>query len=265
MIGKSLLLSVPLLLSLQPVSAQSLEGDRFSLSLGAFVVDQGTETRLDSSLGAGDGTRLDFEADLGLDSSNTVFRIDGYLRFTERHRFDFSVFDFSRAAVRQIQRDIQWGDNSFALDTVIETDLDLTIYKAAYTYSFIRRDKGYLGATAGLYIADTTASLAQQSVGQAEVGDLTAPLPVIGLRGQYQLADKWSIRASGEFFLMEYNDLDGSLVDLYTGIDYQLLDFMAIGLGVNHVVIDIDADKPRFAGSLNWQYSGGLLFLKFDF
>ncbi len=115
----------------------------------------------------------------------------------------------------QIQRDIQWGENLYAIDTVIATNVDLTIYKAAYPYSIMRRESGYLGATAGLYIADTKASLAEQNLGQAEVGDITAPMPVIGLRGRYELSDRWTVRASGEFFFIEYNDIDGSLVDLY--------------------------------------------------
>lgn len=216
-------------------------------------------------MGVGDGTPTDFESDLGLDSSDTVFRLDGYYRFNERHRFDFSIFNFSSNAVKQIQRDIQWGDDLYAIDTVIETALDVRIYKVAYTYSFLRRDNGYIGATVGLYIDDTKASLAEQNLGQAEVGDITAPLPVIGLRGDYEFTDRWTFRASSEFFFLEYNDVDGSLVDLYAGIDYQVLDHMSIGLGLNSVTIDVDVAKTKFNGSLRWEYTGGLLFLKFDF
>ena len=134
-------------------AADSVDGDRFSLSLGVFITDRDTEARLDSTIV--EGTKTDFEKDLGLDSSDSVFRVDGYIRFSERHRADFSVFDLSRNASKQIERDVQWGDTLYAINTQIKTDLDLSIYKAAYTYSFLNRDAGYLGATAGLYIADT--------------------------------------------------------------------------------------------------------------
>ena len=87
---------------------------RFSLSLGAFITDRDTEAALDGTLT--DGTPTDFEKDLGLDSSDTVFRIDGYFKINERHRIDFSVFDLSRDASRQITRDIQWGDTLHAVD-----------------------------------------------------------------------------------------------------------------------------------------------------
>jgi len=243
--------------------AQSIEGDRFSISLGVFFTDRDTETALDGT--TANGTPTDLENDLGLDSSDNVFRLDGYYRFNERHRVDFSVFDLSRSSSKQIEREIQWRDTLYAIDTVIDADFDLTIYKAAYTYSFMRRENGYLGATIGIYAADTKVGLSEQNLGQAEVGDITAPLPVIGLRGEREFADNWTFRASGEFFFIEYEDIDGSLVDLYAGLDYAVTDSMSIGLGVNSVALDVDASQSSFQGSLDWKYTGGLLFLKLDF
>lgn len=250
-------------LFIPPANAQSLEGDRFSLSLGVFITDRDTKARLDSSLG--DGTNTDFENDLGLNASDLVFRIDGYFRFSERHRADFSVFDLSRKSSWQIERDIQWGDTLFSIDTVIKSNFDLKIYKAAYTYSFLHGDTGYLGATIGIHVTDSKVSLAEQNLGQAEVGSLTAPLPVIGLRGERQLSERWTFRASGEFFFAEYDNIDGSLTDLYVGFDYSVRDSLSLGVGFNSVTINVDATKNNFAGSLNWRYSGGLVFLKFNF
>ncbi|MGI9272286.1 MAG: hypothetical protein ACR2QT_10955 [Woeseiaceae bacterium] len=246
-----------------PAAADSLEGDRFSLSLGVFLTDRDTDTRLDSSVG--DGTELDLEDDLGLSSSESVFRLDGYYRFSERHRVDFSTFDLSRNSTAQIQRDIQWGDTLYAIDTVVESNFDLSIYKAAYTYSFMNSDDGYLGASLGLYVADAGVGLVEQNIGQAEVGDLTAPLPVIGLRGQRNLSENWTVRASAELFFLEVDNIDGSLVDFFIGVDYAILDHVSIGAGFNSVNIDVKAKQNDFAGELNWQYNGGLAYLKFDF
>ena len=261
---RTLPLVVTALCGLAPMAvADSHDDHRFSLSVGAFITDRDTEAQLDGTIT--DGTPTDFENDLGLDASDTVFRVDGYFKFNERHRVDFSLFDLSRDASKQITRDIQWGDSLYTIDTTIETDLSLEIYKLAYTYSVIRNETGYLGATAGLYVADSKASLQEAALGAAEVGELTAPLPVIGLRGEYALSDRWSFRASGEFFFIEYDDIDGSLVDIYAGLDYRVLDNLSIGLGFNSVTIDVDATQSDFEGGLDWQYSGGLAFLKFDF
>jgi len=244
--------------------AESGVDDRFSISLAAFVTDRSTDTRLDSDV-LGKGTVIDFEDDLGLDSSDSVFRIDGHYRFSQKHRLNFSVFDLSRDSSATILRDIQYGGKIFPIDTVVNTSFDLNIYKLTYTYSFMQRDSGYLGVTLGIHIGDSEIGLDQEGLGQFEVSSITAPLPVIGLRGEYEFTDRLTLGASGELFAFEFDDVDGLLVDLYIGIDYQIIDHIALGLGFNSVHFDVDATKSNFSGSLDWQYTGALLFFKVDF
>ena len=253
-----------LLLAPACVFAQSGLDDRFSISLGAFVTDRDTDTRLDSDV-LGRGTVIDFEDDLGLDSSDSVFRIDGHYRFSQKHRVNFSVFDLSRDSSATLQRDIQFGDKVFSIDTVVNLNFDLKIYKLAYTYSFMQRDNGYLGVTLGTHIADSKIGLSEQNLGQVEVRSITAPLPVIGLRGEYEFTDRWTFGASGEFLAFKFDNVDGSLVDLYLGIDYRITDHAAIGLGFESVYFDVDATKSNFSGNLDWRYKGALLFFKVDF
>ncbi len=88
---------------------------------------------------------------------------------------------------------------------------------------------------------------------------------MFGLRGEHHFSDKWSFRASGEIFVLEYGDFDGSLYDIYAGLDYQLFDRMAICVDLNRVRMDIGVTKEDANGNLDWQYDGGLLFFKFDF
>jgi hypothetical protein len=92
--------------------AQSEVDDRFSISVGAFVTNRSTDTQIDSDV-LGKGTVINFEDDLGLDSSDTVFRIDGHYQFGQKHRVNFSVFDLSRDSSATILRDIQCAVISF--------------------------------------------------------------------------------------------------------------------------------------------------------
>jgi len=245
--------------------AQADDFTKYGISVGIFITDRDSKTRFDAQANPASGTIVDLETELGLDSSDSVFRLDGYFRFNQKHRLDFSWFDLSRTASTPIQRDIDWNDTMFAINTVIDSDFDLSIYKAAYTWSFLQRDKGYLGLTAGLYVADIQTTLSAPSIAASEVGSVTAPLPVFGLRGEYYFSDKWTFRASGEIFVFEYEDFDGSLYDIYAGLDYQLFDRMAVGFGINSVRMDIGVTKVNATGNIDWRYDGGLLFLKFDF
>ena len=249
-----------------PAMPMALASDdsEFSVSLGVFITDRDSETRVDASGGLG-GTPVDLEKELGLDNSDTVFRLDGYYRLNNKHRIDFSAFDLSRTSTKVIDTEIDWGDTIYPINTTVSGDFDLRIYKLAYTYSIMSRDKGYLGLTGGLYVADIGTRLSAEGIGERQGGGITAPLPVIGLRGEYRFSEKWTLRASGEFFALEYDAFDGSLVDLYAGIDYQLFEHVALGLGLNSVQMDVGVEDADLSGNLDWRYNGGLLFVKVDF
>jgi len=244
--------------------AQSELDDRISIRLGAFFTDRETNTQINSDA-LGSGAEIDFEDDLGLESSDSVFRLDSHYRFNEKHRADFSVFDLSRDSSATIQRDIQFGDEIFLLDAVVTTNFDLRIHKLAYTYSVMRRDHGYLGLSIGVHIADSTIGLSEQNLGQTEIRSITAPLPVLGIKSAYEITDRLTLNASGEFLVVEFDNVEGSLVDLYLDIDYQIIEHVAIGVGFNSVDIDVDANKSDFSGTLDWRYDGALVFFKIDF
>lgn len=255
---------IMLLLAVAAPAAMADDDSRLSLSLGLFVTDWDTKTRVDADE-VDAGTSVDLEDDLGLDSSNSVFRLDGSYKFAQRHRADFSVFSFSRSSQKTIEKEIDWKGNTYPIDTSVAAESDLKVYKLAYTYSLITSDKGYLGATGGLYVADLSARLSAESIGERSGGDVTAPLPVLGMRGEYRLSDKWSFRASGEFFFLSYDQYDGSLTDLYAGVDYRLFKRASVGIGLNSVRLNIGVSGDNLNGDFDWQYDGGLLFVKFDF
>ncbi len=256
---------IVLLTPISQAKAQTSAQEKFSISVGLFVTNRDSKTQFDAQGTGMDGTEVDVESEFGLDTSDSVFRVDGYYNFNEKHRIDFSWFDLSRTGSKQTQRDINWKETFFPSGTVIDTNFDLAIYKLAYTWSFMRRDWGFLGLTAGLYIADIGTSLSAPTIGTRDGGAFTAPLPVIGLRGKYHFSEKWSFRASSEIFAFAYGDFDGSLYDTYAGIDYQLFDRWAIGVGFNSVRMNLGVHKENADGKLDWDYDGGLIFLKFDF
>ena len=73
---------LPLAVSAQPNDNM----ERASILFGAFITDRDSSTRLDSD--SGEGTDLDLEDDLGLESSTSVARLGGYFWLGRRHRID---------------------------------------------------------------------------------------------------------------------------------------------------------------------------------
>ena len=244
-------------------SAQPAGEERASIMLGAFITDRQSNTRLDSD--SGEGTDIDMEDDLGLESSTNVARLGGYVWLGERHRLDGSYFDLSRSAALPVQETIEFGDETFLINTVIETQSDLTIIKADYTFAVLARERGWFGITGGLYIAESTLSISQATLGRAETEDVTAPLPVFGFRGDYAINDRITLRGAMQLFAFEADDVDGRFSDFYVGADYGFGQRMAVGLAYNRVSMNLGAVEDRgLDARIDWGYDGLLLYFKLD-
>lgn len=233
----------------------------FSLNIGNFVTESGLNFRLDSDL-SGTGTPINFEEDLGLDKDEIVIRIDGHYLFNHRHRIDFSYFDLSRNASRTIDQTIQYGDEIFNINTTVNSSFNTSIYKLGYSYFFYRENDINLGALAGLYIMDISASISATSTSQSEAANTTAPLPVIGLRAEYGISDRINLRASYEYFsLNPDDDFDGRLADIYLAIEYQFYDHIALGLAYNKVDFDVNITDKALQLDTDWAYDGYIIYV----
>lgn len=239
--------------------------ERAAITFGAFITNPLTDVRVDSDTDA--GTDVSFEDDLGVDSSTTILRLGGYWWLSERNRLDFSLFSFNREGSRRIDETIEFGDETFVLDTVLTAESNLDVAKAAYTFAPIVKDRGFLGLTAGLYVSQSALSLSAPSLSRVESTDITAPLPVIGLRGDYAITDRITLRGAFEWFGIDTGDVEGTLTDKYVALDYGIGERFAVGLAYNDVEMDIDADEggSGFRGALNTGYDGWLVYMKVDF
>jgi hypothetical protein len=239
--------------------------ERAAISFGAFLTDPATEVRLDSD--QGEGTDINIEDDLGVESSISVLRLGGHWWFKRRSRLDFSVFNVGRNGSKQIDETIEFGDRTFTINTVVSTETDLSVTKAAYTFAPLLKERGYLGVTAGLHVTKNELSLSEPTLGAIESESMTAPLPVIGVRGQYALSERFTLRGSVEVFGIETDDIEGSFADRYVAVDYSVGPRFDVGLAYNDVLFDISADKGdnRFRGTLDWGYTGWLLYMNVNF
>ena len=257
----SLLISSLLIAPASPALAQDARypDGRTSLYLGWFITDRDTQTRFDSD--SGTGTDIQMEGDLGLESTMTVARLGGHFWAKPRHRLDFSLFDLSRTASRQIDETIEFGDETFVVDTTVHSTFDFEILKADYTFAALRRTEGFVGITAGLYITSFKLGLSEATLGSFESEELTAPLPVIGVRGDWRITDRISVLGYAQWFKLEVDDTGGRLSDYLVGAEYQVSRRFDLGIAYNDVSMRIDADEPDgLTGQLIWDYDGWILY-----
>jgi len=269
MVGGSYRIAIlAMLLGCQPSiaddTAPATNGSKWGFSIGAFITDQDMQTEFGVNFGEG-SVRVDFEDDLGLKDSQSVGRLAAFYKFNERHQVEFDIFDLSQSATAIIEEEFSWGDTTFPVDAEVATGLDLSIYKIAYSYFPAQNEQGKFGLTGGFYVADIGLSLRILPEDTEEVGAVTAPLPVLGVRGEYYFTERWRFSASAEWFGLEIDEYDGHLNDTLIAIDYRITDHFALGLGYNRVDIDVDATDKALRADLIWEYSGVIAYLRGTF
>jgi hypothetical protein len=238
--------------------------DPWQLSLGSFIVDSDTDVRLDGDTQT--GTNVDWENTFG-GGEVTRFRIDGQWRFAERHKARFMWFNSSRSRSRTLSEEINWGDETFPVNAKVDGEFDFDVYELAYEYAFLRRDTYEVSGTIGLHYTELSLSLAAEAASSGgtlaadikEEGSVGAPLPVIGLRGLWQLPHHFWIDLQAQFFAISIDEYDGNLQDYKIMATWQPKKWLGIGLGYNRFTVDVDVDADRFNGSLDWTYEGPML------
>jgi hypothetical protein len=243
---------------------KSIEVDPFNLSLGAyFVTRTNGNIRLDGTAGVVSiGTSIDWERDLGGETSMTVPRIDGYYRFAPKHRVDFSWYKVDRNGTIFTQRVIDFGDVSFPVGTPIESKLDTETTKIAYTYSFYRTPEIETALSVGVHVTKMEASLQSAGLGLAESNSVTAPLPVIGFRLDYAVTPKWWMRTKYElFFLDSVDKYKGSLSDFTLAVEHRTFQHVGFGFGLDRNSLDVEVTDATKQGAFSSVLSGLMLYV----
>jgi len=246
-------------------AAPNVLTDPFQVTLGTFILNSDTEVRLDGD--TTQGTTVDWERTFGDDDANR-FRLDGHWRFAKRHKLRFLAFSYSRDDSRVIDREIDWGGETIPVNARLDGEFSLDVIQLAYEYAFLRRENYELSASFGLHYTDMALRLsAEVDAGGDQLertvdedAQLAAPLPVLGLHGTWKLPYQLSVDLSAQYFAVSIDEYDGKLTDFRVGVTWQPRKWVGVGLGYDRFTVDVDVDKDRFKGSLDWTYSGPMIY-----
>jgi len=234
--------------------------DTWMLRLGAYVID-GADTQVSVNSAVGIGTSIDYARDLGGEDNDSIPRIDAYYRFNERHRIDFTAFSVSRKGERTLSIDLDIGDENFSATETVFSEIDYTLYKIGYNYSFYHSPKVELSFSAGLNVTEYELKFSDSTGAKVETAGVTVPLPTFGLRMGYAITPKWSVRYVSEAFFIEIDDaLKGALLNYELNTEYKLFKNFALGIGIIRQGLDVDVNDDEWRGSLSDSYRGYNVF-----
>jgi hypothetical protein len=250
--------------------AENLPWSKYGIMAGAFASSTNSEIRFSAN---GIGLGIDVEEALGLDTSSTVFRLGGFWRFSDnrRHRADLSYFGLRRDGDTNLTQDITIDGIVLPTGTYVNTSLDMDVYKAAYSYSFLQDDRVDIAASVGLYIMPISFELNATGLLTTKVSEtFTAPLPVLGLRADFALTPKWFLRSHFDVFYLEYQKFKGAIYSSSVGVEYKAFKNVGFGLAADSFNLVVEAEGEDFpgldlTGKIEYRYLGGLLYAKYYF
>lgn len=239
--------------------------DKYMIRLGAYVIDDSNTQFGVSSDVAGLGTTIDYQRDLGGESGDTIPRIDAYYRFNEKHRIDFTSYSIDRKGTRTLAIDVTIDDTDYSTGATVNSDIKYTLYKVGYAYSFYHSSRVELSFSAGLNITSYDLKF-NDGTNKVESADVTAPLPMFGLRMGYAITPKWSIEYVTEAFFIDIEDtFSGSLMSYELSTEYKLFKHFAIGAGLARLGTNVDVNSDNWNGSVSDSYRGYRVFGTFYF
>jgi hypothetical protein len=230
---------------------------------GVFVPKTATTAQLTSST-LGVGTVIDVEDSLGMDDEKTVPGFMARWRINHRWRVEAEYFEFNRDGTRGANREIQWGDQIFPINTQVSSKFDFSDLRVSVGYSFFRTKDKEIGAGLGLHVASYDASLSAAAVG-SQSEDVLAPLPVFTIYGQFALTDRWAVGARLDRLSLDYEKYEGSIGSLGLDLMYQPFRNFGLGIGYRATVFDLTVSEETRDLKVRQDFAGPIFFLTANF
>lgn len=207
------------------------------------------------------GASLDLEDTLGIGESDFIGRLDSHWAFSPRHRIDFSLFDINRSGTRTVGEDIDFGEVVIPAGEV-DTTFNTMVLKLSYRYNFVADTRTAIGFSAGFHTMGIDLGLDSTSGSVEESFDVTAPLPVIGLHGEYALSERWKILSSIELFQIDIGYFSGYLQDSRLAIEHDTFEHVGWGVSLNGFRMGADMEDGPLTAEIEYAYQGVIIYLR---
>ncbi len=247
--------------------------DRFYMNLGGYWPSIDTTLRVDGPDGIGTGISL--EDDLAFKDREMLPFALLDLRLGHRWHVEGEWFEINRDSRYTTTEDIVIGEPdrnvTIPAGSSVASSFDTTIYRLSVGYSFFKRPDTELGLALGVHATQFDLGIQETLGNNHAAADALAPLPTIGFYGAYAFSPKWLLTGRADVFSLTYGRYSGSLLDVDLGAEYQVLDWLGLGLSYRFVEMDLKAkadgpiDGNEWVGTFNYKYSGPTLYMSVNF
>ncbi|MNK66162.1 hypothetical protein D3C87_854760 [compost metagenome] len=241
---------------------------KFKVSAGGFFPVNNTVVKVEGNNG-NVGTEIDLENDLGFSKSTASFLGTFDWRISKRSRLGFEYFVLDRTATKTLQRDINFGDHTYPIDGRVRGTFNVQIARIAYGYAILSKPKYQAGLLVGAHVlfADLGLKLEAntQSVEYRDSFDFTAPLPDVGIWGEFVLGKRWGLYANVNYLAVKIDETDGRIISYNLSVLYNVANNFSLTAGYTGLNFRIDTVQDRLNGFLKWGYNGPTITAVYTF
>jgi hypothetical protein len=241
--------------------------ERFKLTAGGFYVVN--KTNIQVGVTGMNGTDIDFEKDLGINREVGTFLADFQWRISRRSRITLNYYNIKRSSNHILDKDIVFNGNTFQINTSVNSFFNTAIYQFSYGYAILEKPTYEAGLFIGTHILGTNAGITVNgaNAGTATNNDFgfTAPLPDLGVWGDYAISKRFAINMDVSYFALTLNDKTGRLLGFNFTFIYKLVKQLDLSLGYTGLDFKVDVNKKDATGNFKWGYNGPALAVNFSF
>jgi len=259
-----LLCAAPLAFAQDQDPLNSPQNERVRLSAGIFSGTTATDLRLDSNAGIV-GTEINAEEDLGLREKGEMGNVEAEIRIRERHRLRFNYFISNRHATKALEREIDFGENTYNVGDIVDSKLDMRVFGTTYTYEAYRSDRATVGLSFGINLVEAQADAEVDARDIDENDSRAGPFPSIGVNTLIRITRRFHFEARAEYMDVGSGDVEGTYTDLDGAILFRMTRNLAFGAGYGRMVWEIVSTDIDDSGRFRIDNSGPRLFMRVAF
>lgn len=231
---------------LAPLCAQAQsEADRFVLHIGAMQAEGQSRFVGDVDVG---GDEYEFTSDRIDLSDETVPRLEGMVRFSERNRLLFNYFRYDKDNRYTLTDDVVFDDTTIPAGSFAHLDTRFELGSAVYDFAVVETPTVSVGLQAGVEWARLKAR-ARAEAGPASYDGSASEdgaAPVVGLRFSTNTADrKWRFTVQGQYLDADwgdFNDYTGDISRANAIVEYRFTEHFGVFAGYDWFKLDINKD-----------------------
>jgi len=237
---------------------------RFEVRLSALRSSTDTKIIRDSANGV-PGEEIDLEGVLGVAGRETVTQFDSFFRMAYYHRWELGYFELIRNSSKQLEQDIDFGDEKFPAGTSVDLDVSSKVLRFAYSYSLMRDEQKELGVTAGLSYSRFKAAVQADETQQFERVEVNSLVPTIGAFGSVTLGDKWQLAVDLNAFSLSFDRFKGYMGFANVNLDRKFGDQFRAGIGYSFYATRLKARDTELRGLYRKRQHGPKLSVSLSF